>query len=172
METIQQLKQAFVRKPGSFCLHDELASHTRKVMRKFSIAFVLVLIVGFGLYTCIAYYGYVFAKTVRGQFIGVERVNDNLAMITGRQVDPVQMFSFAIAIRSSQGDIYTASSEDRQWAVVQKGQCGEAKFYPYPPWDFERSGTYHGARLIKLYDCPESLQNLNPGSPLPSPKAQ
>jgi hypothetical protein len=63
------------------------------------------------------------------------------------------MFSFAIAIRDQKGTIHTASAEDRQWAVVEKGQCVEAKFFPYPPWNLDKSGTFFGARLLKLYDC-------------------
>lgn len=54
------------------------------------------------------------------------------------------------------GEIFTASSEDRQWAAVQgEGLCAEAKFFPYPPWQLDKAGTYHGARLLKLWNCSE-----------------
>jgi hypothetical protein len=102
----------------------------------------------------IRYYEFVFARDVQGQIVGVEHVMQPSAIITGNQIAP-QVFSFAIAIKEKSGEIVTASSEDRQWAVVKQGQCAEAKFYPYPPWQLDRSGTYHGARLLKLYDCPK-----------------
>jgi hypothetical protein len=64
-----------------------------------------------------------------------------------------QIFSYAVAIRDSRGEIHTASTEDRQWAVAQKGQCVEAKYFPYPPWQLDKAGTYHSARLLRLYEC-------------------
>jgi hypothetical protein len=86
-------------------------------------------------------------------------------MTSGRQGIPdEQIFSFGVAIRDSKGEIHTASSEDRQWAVAQAGQCVEAKYFPYAPWELSNAGTYHGARLIRLFDCP-------PGTPADTPAA-
>jgi hypothetical protein len=120
------------------------------------------------------YYPYVFSRTVKGEVVAIERVTAPSMIITGsgaglpsgaqgnppgNSVSPAQIYSFAIAIRESGSrEIVTASSEDRQWAVVQKGQCAEAKFFPYPPWKLDKSGTYFGARLIGLTDakdCPD-----------------
>lgn len=112
----------------------------------------LIFAVGFVL---IKYYSYVFAKEVEGEIFGIERVTQPQAVVATQPnaIAPEQLFSFAVAIRDSKGEIFTASSEDRQWAVVQKGQCAIAKFLPYAPWEFAKSGTFHGARLIKLYEC-------------------
>ena len=114
------------------------------------LVFVLIAFVG------IRFYSYVFAKTVQGEVVGVERVTQPAAIINNGDAPQsnAQMFSFAVAIRDAKsGEIFTGSSEDRQWAVVQKGQCAIAKFFPYPFWELDKSGTYHGTRLIQLFDC-------------------
>jgi hypothetical protein len=124
---------------------------------KWKLALVLlilsVILVGF---IGFRYYSYVFAKTVQGEVVGVERVVQPAAIINNSNTPPssAQMFSFAIAVRDAQtGEIFTGSSEDRQWAVVQKGQCAIAKFFPYPFWELDKAGTYYGTRLIQLFDC-------------------
>ena len=78
------------------------------------------------------------------------------------------MHSFAVAVKSEDGTIYTASSEDRQWAVAAPGCKVKTKFYPYPFWDLEKSGTYFNARLIHMRDCPGTLapQETAPEEPL------
>jgi hypothetical protein len=103
------------------------------------------------------YYPYIFARTVEGEVIGVDRVNQQTMIMSdnAKSVPNSQLFSFAVAIRDKKGEIVTASSEDRQWAVVQKGQCAVAKYFPYPPWDLQKANTYANARLEKLYDCPK-----------------
>lgn len=120
---------------------------------------LMVLSLGVAGYVCVRYYSYVFSKEVSGEVFGVEWVAEASAMIVGGSAGgtlPPQVFSFAIAVRDRKtGEIYTASSEDRQWAVVSKGQCVTAEFFPYPPWHFEKARTYFGARLLRIYDCPE-----------------
>jgi hypothetical protein len=123
-------------------------------MKKYVILFFLFIAIGAGSYLTVRYYSYIFAKTITGEIVKVERVNQNEAIITGRPVAPMQLFSFAVAIRDEKGEIHTASSEDRQWAVAQAKQCATAKFFPYPPWDLDKAGTYYGARLVRLFDCP------------------
>lgn len=114
----------------------------------------LVLLVGASVATY-KFYGYIFSKTITGEIAGVERVTQPTAIMGDpTQIAPSQMYSFAVAIKDSKGEIHTASTEDRQWAVVNKGQCAEAKFFPYPPWELDKAGTYYGARLIRLFDCP------------------
>lgn len=66
-----------------------------------------------------------------------------------------QLFSFAIAIRTDDGEIVTASTEDRQWAAALQGRCVTAQYYPYPPWKLAKGGTYFNARLDRQYECPE-----------------
>lgn len=118
---------------------------------------VLALLVACGLvFVLVNWYPYIFSKQVDGEVYGVERVEVPVAVITTDGAKPTsQIFSYAVAVKDAKtGEIFTASSEDRRWAVVQKGQCAEVKFLPYPPWSLTRSGAYFGARLIRLYDCP------------------
>lgn len=115
------------------------------------VAFVLIALTGVTLFK---YYTFIFAKAVVGEVTRVERVNTAEAILMGsREIPQQQLFSFAVAVRDSKGEIHVASSEDRQWAVVQKGQCVEAKFFPYEPWNLAKAGTYHGARLERLFEC-------------------
>ncbi len=124
-------------------------------MRKKSFLLLVFVLLVVTVYICISQYSFVFARKVLGEIVAVEKINENNSIIaSGRTMDPSQLFSFAVAIRIKDGEIITASTEDRQWAVAQKGQCAEAKFFPYPPWDLDKSGTYHNARLTRLFDCP------------------
>lgn len=103
----------------------------------------------------VAYWSVIFSKTIVGEITAVERVELPVALMSVRNNINEKVFSFAIGIKDQQtGQIYTASSEDRQWAVAQTGQCAEAVYLPYPPWEFTKRGTYFGARLVKLYECP------------------
>jgi hypothetical protein len=117
-----------------------------------TVLILALLVTGF---SCTYYYSYVFARTVEGKIVGVENVVQTTTIVQGVPGKglPPQIFSYAVGIQDDKGEIVTASSEDRQWAVVQKGQCATAKFFPYPPWDLSKAGTYFGARLLKLSDC-------------------
>ena len=119
--------------------------------------FLLLLLLGGVGFTGVRYYSYIFAREVKGQIVGIDRLTQPETVFnnSGQQTPASQLFSFAVAIKDDKGEIVTASSEDRQWGVVEKGMCAEAKFYPYPPWNLEKAGTYHGARLIKLFECPK-----------------
>ena len=129
-----------------------------------------LIVVGFVL---VNWYPYIFAKNVDGVIYGVERVEVPMAIVAVDGARPTsQIFSFAVAVKDNKsGEIYTASSEDRRWAVVQKGQCAEVKFLPYPPWSLSRSGAYFGARLIRLYECPVGVQVPAGAAPATAPVA-
>lgn len=114
---------------------------------------VLVVLVGI-LWGVFANYSVIFSKTVVGEITRVERVELPVALMARPDQVTSKVFSFAIGIKDQKtGEIYTASSEDRQWAVAEKGQCVEAVFLPYPPWEFTKKDTYFGARLVRLYEC-------------------
>lgn len=105
------------------------------------------------LFILVNYWKYIFAKTVDGEIIGVERVTEPTTVIGGTMT-PTMMYSFAIAVREDgTGKIFTASTEDRKWAIAKKGYCGRVILYPYPPWVLGKSGEYHEARLEELRDC-------------------
>lgn len=118
---------------------------------KFTMVFVLLILVVWGL---IANYSVIFSKTVIGEITAVERVELPGMLMTRTNEVTSKVFSFAIGIKDSKtGEIYTASSEDRQWAVAAPGQCAEAVFLPYPFWELTKKDTFFGARLVKLYEC-------------------
>ncbi len=106
----------------------------------------------------INYYSYIFSRVVSGPVKKVERVDSQMifAARAGEAPNP-QVFSFAVSIEDQKtGEIVVASTEDRQWAAVEPGQCATARFYPYPFWDVDKAGTFHNARLLHL------LKNCNP----------
>ena len=107
-------------------------------------------------YVFVDFYPYLFSRHVKGVVTAVEKVNVPMTILTNTGANPsAQVFSFAVAVRDEKTkEIVTASSEDRQWAVVKPNQCAEAQFFPYPPWDLQKWGTYYNARLLKLEDCP------------------
>ena len=125
-------------------------------MKKALYIFLAMVCVGGLVFVFVNWYPYIFSVKIDGEVYGVERVEVPMAIITTEGTRPTsQVFSYAVAVKDSKtGEIFTASSEDRRWAVVQKGQCAEVKFLPYPPWSLTRAGAYFGARLIRLYDCP------------------
>ncbi|MEK2688513.1 hypothetical protein [Bdellovibrio sp. GT3] len=120
-----------------------------------SLIFIIV-IVGV-LWILMANYSVIFSKTVNGEVLNVERVELPVALIarSGGELNE-KVFSFAISIKDTKtGEIFAATSEDRQWAIVQTGQCAEAVYLPYPPWELKKRGTYFGARLVRLSECPK-----------------
>jgi hypothetical protein len=122
-------------------------------MRKAGSGIIIFVFLSFIIYSLVSYWPYIFSKKVEGNVVKVEKLMDPIAVMTGGEPSN-KVFSFAVAIRNeSTGEIFTASTEDRQWAAVQgEGLCAEAKFFPYPPWKLDKSGTYFGARLIKLWN--------------------
>lgn len=101
-------------------------------------------------------WSFVFKKKVIGEVVAVEKVTGAMAIITNSR-EPInsQVFSFSVAVKDLKtSEIHMASSEDRQWAAAQKGNCVVAAFFPYPPWNLSKGNTEHNARLLKNYqDC-------------------
>ena len=122
------------------------------------------MVIGVAATVTVRFYSYLFSKSVEGEVLRVETVGPTETIVTNSVAAlPKQLFSFAVALRDAKGEIHTGSTEDRQWAVVQVGQCAEAKFLPYPPWVLDKSGTFYGVRLIRLFECKKETQ------PVPAP---
>ena len=119
-------------------------------------------------FLCIRFYPYVFGPRVSGEVLAIERlpatVADNDSMM---DADPAHLGSpsFTVSIRAKDGEIFAVSTKDRQWAVVEKGDCVNAKLFAHPPWDQKRSGTYFGARLTGLEKDCSHLPKGAPGKP-------
>lgn len=131
---------------------------------KFVFILIILLLV---VWAVLANYSVIFSKTVVGEITGVERVEIPIALMARADNVTSKVFSFAIGIKDQKtGEIFTSSSEDRQWAVAHPGQCAEAVFLPYPPWELTKRNTFFGARLVRLYECAKPIETATtPGEP-------
>jgi hypothetical protein len=137
-----------------------------KLIGFLALLLILAVLGGVAVYN---WYPYIFARTVKGRIVKVGRVDLPAIVTQGNAPLNWQMFSFAVAIQEHEGgEIVTASSEDRQWEVVQPGLCAEVKVFPYPPWNLDKAGTYYGARLLTLNECPPGTRPMPPAAQVPS----
>jgi len=124
-----------------------------RILRSILGWFIFIVLVIAVVTFVILNYSWVFAKRVHGEIINVERVTNPTAIL-GKATDQ-QIHSYAVLIQNDQdGLLYTASSDDRQWQVAEKGYCVDATLYVYPPWNLEKSGTYFNARINQIMRCP------------------
>lgn len=134
--------------------------------------FILIILVLLS-WAVIANYSVIFSKSVVGEVINVEKVEVPVALMARADSVTGKVFTFAVAIREHKtGEIFTSISEERQWAVVHPGQCAEAIYLPYPPWDLTKRGTYFGARYTRLYDCPAKAQSIEVPATTPTPAVE
>ncbi len=121
------------------------------------IGFVIIIvsfILGLGWFFY-KYYDWIFSIKVNGEVLLVEKVSPQVAILTPADQIPGRAFSFAIKVRELKtNQIFSASAEDRQLAVVEKGNCVELELFPYPPWEIRKSQTWSNARVNKIYNCP------------------
>lgn len=99
-------------------------------------------------------WSYVFKKRVIGEVEAVEKINGPLTVLTGNAASSLDSpaISFSVAIKDLvTGEIFMASSEDRQWGAVVKGNCVIAAYFPYPPWMLYKGNTSHNARVHKNF---------------------
>ena len=106
-----------------------------------------------------ANWSFIFKTKVIGEVVASERVAGQFAVLgTAQQPMNPQVFSFSVAIKDRfTGEIHMASSEDRQWAAVTKGNCVIAAYFPYPPWQMEKGNTNHNARLLRNFTACDQL---------------
>ena len=132
-------------------------------MKKFLTLSTIIILFVISSVITVRYWSYVFSKKVSGIIVDVKHVGASMTILgsepsSNKRSNNKDIFSYAIAIQDKEGNIETASSEDRQWAVAQVGQCAEAKYFPYPPWELSKAGTYFNAHLLHLRDCPEVMK--------------
>lgn len=120
--------------------------------------FIGLLITSALVWVFIFNYSFVFKKQIIGEIVASEKVVAPIAVVgSGSALNP-QIFSFSIGIKDRfSGEIFMASSEDRQWAAVSVGNCVIAAYFPYPPWRLEKGGTSHNARLLRNFTNCEQL---------------
>ncbi len=123
---------------------------------------VLVLFIVLPLFWIfVANYSFTFKSRVAGEVRAVEQVNVQAVITNSDKPMNSQIFSYSVAIKDLHtNEIHMASSEDRQWAAVQPGNCVVSAYFPYPPWRLSKGTTNHNARLLKNYmscaDLPQS----------------
>ncbi len=120
-----------------------------------SVPILVVVVIIFGNWS------FFFKKKIIGEVVAVERVSGPIAIMTQNEKINPQVFSFSVAIKDRQsGEIHMASSEDRQWAAVTKGNCVIAAYFPYPPWRMLEKGlTNHNARLLRNFTACDQVPN-------------
>jgi hypothetical protein len=124
-------------------------------MSKIRLLAIALLLVLAGVITLMNY-SFIFAQHIVGEIVDVKQIDQTPVLLGGGQIPTSQRYTFAVAVKNGNtGEIFTASTEDRQWAVAKTGQCAIAEFYPYPFWDLEKRGTFHKARLTKLCESCE-----------------
>ena len=123
--------------------------------------FLSALFVGFLTWIFIFNWSFVFKKRIVGEVATVEKVNPGLIVTTTTDNSiPKQAFSFSVAIKDlKSGEIHMASSEDRKWAAVEKGNCVVAAFFPYAPWNLNKGTTDYNARLLQNFQNCESVSD-------------
>lgn len=115
------------------------------------IFFFLVFVLPF-FWIFIWNYSFVFKTKIVGEVQAVQNIATEAIIMNGTRPLNPQVFSFSVAIKDLKtNEIHMASSEDRQWAAVQKGNCVVAAFFPYEPWKLNKANTNHNARLMKNY---------------------
>lgn len=127
-------------------------------MKKFKKIFFTIIAAAIVIYIFGFNWPFVFKKRIIGEIVAVERVNDALIVAGSNQPINSQVFSFSVGIKDMKtGEIHMSSSEDRQWAAVQKGNCVVAAYFPYPPWMLSKANTNHNARLLRNYESCEQM---------------
>ncbi len=125
-----------------------------KILSIIKKSFLFVLAISFLVWLFVFNWSFVFKKRIVGEVVAVEKVAGPMTVITSANtpINP-QVFSFSVALKDLKtSEIHMASSEDRQWAAVQKGNCVISAFFPYPPWNMSKGMTSHNARLLKNYE--------------------
>jgi hypothetical protein len=143
---------------------EHVAERPRRNWRRGLIigAVALVLLTGLGLWlSTTSFYTWMNRKTVTGEVVSLANLTPGAVVtpggvVTNRpNVPPGGItYSFAIAIKADDGTIYSASSEDRQWAAVREGYRVRATLFPYSPLNWTKQGTYHNARLRQILATP------------------
>ena len=127
-------------------------------MKKNLSLLLIGLTLALGVFGFFYFYSYIFVRHISGEIVHIEAIGQLNAPGAVLPPAPIPAPSsstalFAIAIQEKNGDILTAMSASKEWVVAEKGQCVEAKLFPYPPWKLGKAGSYFEVQLLKLKAC-------------------
>lgn len=123
-----------------------------RLVKSTLIGLTLLAIFAGSLWFFVRYYSFLFSERVTGIVRRVD-VRDTRPVVPNSNGETPSALSCAVAVQTKTGEIFTSACEDQEWSVVTQGDCVEAVFYPYPPWNLEKAGTYLNARLKKQFEC-------------------
>jgi prepilin-type N-terminal cleavage/methylation domain-containing protein len=93
-----------------------------------------------------------FRKNCIGKVTGISNLNGQVPTVIAGKNSVFSGAAFSFAVEMGVGnEIVNFSSEDRQFATIEKGDSISVAIFKYPPWVFDKAGTYHGGRLLKKY---------------------
>ncbi len=119
----------------------------KRKRRWVKVTFVLVcLLIGLGYVLGPSrIYGYALAK----EFVATVK---DIQTFTAQESDKLE--TFAIELHTDDGQIYVATSHDKVWGVVAKGDYVRVRLYPAAFW-LPNSGSWINARLLNKMTKPE-----------------
>jgi hypothetical protein len=126
---------------------------------------VLVIVVG-AVAFLVTNYAWLFAKTIQGQIVEIEKTIRPDVVVHGDTQRNAE--NYAILIQDDKGKMFTATATDTQWGVAKKGYCVIATLQRYPPWDVENGGTFYNARLRQVYRCSQTKGEEAAPAPVPA----
>ncbi|RKY13904.1 MAG: hypothetical protein DRP52_01500 [Planctomycetota bacterium] len=119
------------------------------IFRGFKLIVVLAILVGVVGYALgpARMYGYLFSKEL------VATIAD-IRSFGGSDSENSKSETFAIELHTDSDEIQIATSCEKVWAVVAKGDCVRVKLYPAAPWT-SSDGSWINAKLVNKIKKPK-----------------
>jgi hypothetical protein len=118
------------------------------------VIIVVIVLIGFSVFvgSCGGCQQMLFRKNCLGKVTGISNLNGQVPTVLGKGGNVFSSAAFSFAVEMDIGnEIINFSSEDRQFATIEKGDSLSVAIFKYPPWEFDKAGTYHGGRLLKKF---------------------